>query len=285
MERSLLMNLFEEGLNFNFDVLVEWLITGGLKIVVILIAFAIIKPLGTKAIEAAINRMSQQRNIAEGRNKTLQKISVNLFSYTLLFILIMMLLSAVNIEIGPLLAGAGILGLAIGFGAQGLVSDIVTGFFLLIERQIEVDDYVTAGGYDGVVEEVGIRTTKIRSFDGTLNFVPNRNIVGVANHSRGNMRALVDIGIGYDENIDEALAVLQKVADQFAEDERFVEGPNVLGVQSLGSSDVVIRILGKTENMEQWAVERDMRKAMKEALDAADIEIPFPHQVFIQKES
>ncbi|MYL48876.1 mechanosensitive ion channel [Halobacillus litoralis] len=279
------MNLFEEGLNFNFDVLVEWLITGGLKIVVILIAFAIIKPLGTKAIEAAINRMSQQRNIAEGRNKTLQKISVNLFSYTLLFILIMMLLSAVNIEIGPLLAGAGILGLAIGFGAQGLVSDIVTGFFLLIERQIEVDDYVTAGGYDGVVEEVGIRTTKIRSFDGTLNFVPNRNIVGVANHSRGNMRALVDIGIGYDENIDEALAVLQKVADQFAEDERFVEGPNVLGVQSLGSSDVVIRILGKTENMEQWAVERDMRKAMKEALDAADIEIPFPHQVFIQKES
>ncbi|MBN9652671.1 mechanosensitive ion channel [Halobacillus litoralis] len=279
------MNLFEEGLSFNFDVLIEWLITGGLKIAVILIAFAIIKPVGTKAIEAAINRMSQQRNIAEGRNKTLQKISVNLFSYTLLFILVMMLLSAVNIEIGPLLAGAGILGLAIGFGAQGLVSDIVTGFFLLIERQIEVDDYVTAGGYDGVVEEVGIRTTKIRSFDGTLNFVPNRNIVGVANHSRGNMRALVDIGIGYDENIDEALAVLQKVADQFAEDERFVEGPNVLGVQSLGSSDVVIRILGKTENMEQWAVERDMRKAMKEALDAADIEIPFPHQVFVQKES
>lgn len=285
MERSLFMNLFEEGLSFNFDVLIEWLITGGLKIAVILIAFAIIKPVGTKAIEAAINRMSQQRNIAEGRNKTLQKISVNLFSYTLLFILVMMLLSAVNIEIGPLLAGAGILGLAIGFGAQGLVSDIVTGFFLLIERQIEVDDYVTAGGYDGVVEEVGIRTTKIRSFDGTLNFVPNRNIVGVANHSRGNMRALVDIGIGYDENIDEALAVLQKVADQFAEDERFVEGPNVLGVQSLGSSDVVIRILGKTENMEQWAVERDMRKAMKEALDAADIEIPFPHQVFVQKES
>ncbi|WP_374189695.1 mechanosensitive ion channel family protein [Halobacillus trueperi] len=285
MERSLLMNLFEEGLNFNFDVLVEWVITGGLKIVVILIAFAIIKPLGTKAIEAAINRMSQQRNITDGRNKTLQKVAVNLFSYVLLFILIMMLLSAVNIEIGPLLAGAGILGLAIGFGAQGLVSDIVTGFFLLIERQIEVEDYVTAGGYDGVVEEVGIRTTKIRSFDGTLNFVPNRNIVGVANHSRGNMRALVDIGIGYDENIDEALAVLQKVADQFAEDERFVEGPNVLGVQSLGSSDVVIRILGKTENMEQWAVERDMRKAMKEALDAADIEIPFPHQVYIQKES
>ncbi|ELK44251.1 mechanosensitive ion channel family protein [Halobacillus sp. ACCC02827] len=279
------MNIFEEGFKFNAAELVDSLISVGLEIIVLLIAFAIVKPLGSKAIGAAIDRMGQQRKLSEGRTKTLHRLCVNLFSYVLIAILIMMLLTAVDINIGPLLAGAGILGLAIGFGAQGLVSDIVTGFFLLLERQVEVDDYVTAGGYDGVVEEVGIRTTKIRSFDGTLNFVPNRNISGVANHSRGNMRALVDIGIGYDENIDEAMAVLQKVADDFASDERFKEGPNVLGVQSLGSSDVVIRILGKTENMEQWAVERDMRKAMKEALDAAGIEIPYPHQVNIRKEA
>ncbi|KHE72003.1 mechanosensitive ion channel family protein [Halobacillus sp. BBL2006] len=277
------MNLFEEGFKFNPTIVVEWLITGGLQILILLIAFAIIKPIGTKAIEAAINRMSAQRKLSEGRNKTLQKLTVNIFSYSLFFILIIMLLSTIGINIGPLLAGAGIVGLAIGFGAQGLVSDIVTGFFILLERQVEVDDYVTAGGYDGIVEEVGIRTTKIRSFDGTLNFVPNRNISGVANHSRGNMRALVDIGIGYDENIDEAMSVLKEVADRFAEDERFKEGPDVLGVQSLGSSDVVIRILGKTENMQQWGVERDLRKAMKEALDQAGIEIPFPHQVYVHK--
>ncbi|MYL19014.1 mechanosensitive ion channel [Halobacillus litoralis] len=277
------MNLFEEGLKFNLSELVELLIQVGLKVLVLLIGYAIVKPLGRKAIETAINRLSTQRKLSEGRNKTLQKLSVNIFSYALIFILVMMLFSAVGIEIGPLLAGAGIVGLAIGFGAQGLVSDIVTGFFILLERQVEVDDYVTAGGYDGIVEEVGIRTTRIRSFDGTLNFIPNRNISGVANHSRGNMRALVDIGIGYDENIDEAMAVLQKVALDFQQDERFKEGPDVLGVQSLGSSDVVIRILGKTENMEQWAVERDLRKAMKEALDAAGIEIPFPHQVYVHK--
>ncbi|MGI8314058.1 mechanosensitive ion channel family protein [Halobacillus mangrovi] len=277
------MNLFEEGFVFNPSVVVEWLITGGLKILVLLIAFAIIKPIGTKAIEAAINRMSTQRKLSERRNKTLQKLTVNIFSYSLFFILVIMLLSTIGINIGPLLAGAGIVGLAIGFGAQGLVSDIVTGFFILLERQVEVDDYVTAGGYDGVVEEVGIRTTKIRSFDGTLNFIPNRNISGVANHSRGNMRALVDIGIGYDENIDEAMKVLKAVADRFTEDERFKEGPDVLGVQSLGSSDVVIRILGKTANMEQWGVERDLRKAMKEALDEAGIEIPYPHQVYVNK--
>lgn len=277
------MNLFEEGFKFNPSVLVEWMITGGVKILVLLIAFAIIKPIGTKAIEAAISKMSTQRNISESRKITLQKLTVNIFSYVVFFILIIMLLSTVGINIGPLLAGAGIVGLAIGFGAQGLVSDIVTGFFILLERQVEVEDYVTAGGYDGVVEEVGIRTTKIRSFDGTLNFVPNRNISGVANHSRGNMRALVDIGIGYDENIDQAMEVLQEVAEEFEKDERFKEGPSVLGVQSLGSSDVVIRVLGKTENMQQWAVERDMRKAMKEALDKAGIEIPFPHQVNIYR--
>ena len=277
------MNLFEEGFKFNPSVLVEWLITGGVEILVLLIAFAIVKPIGRKAIEKAINKVSKQRNISEGRSKTLEKLSVNIFSYALVFILIVMILGAMDIDIAPLIAGAGIVGLAIGFGAQGVVSDVVTGFFLLLERQVEVDDYVTAGGFDGVVEEVGIRTTQIRSFDGTLNFIPNRNISGVANHSRGNMRALVDIGIGYDENIDEAMAVLKDVADRFQDDERFKEGPNVLGVQSLGSSDVVIRVLGKTANMEQWAVERDLRKAMKEALDQAGIEIPYPHQVYVTK--
>ncbi|MFQ3545922.1 mechanosensitive ion channel family protein [Halobacillus rhizosphaerae] len=277
------MNLVEEGFKFNPSVLLDWVITVGGQIVVLLIAFAIISPIGKKAIQVAIERMSSQRKLSEGRSQTLEKLSISIFSYTLLFILIIMLLGAVGINIGPLLAGAGIVGLAIGFGAQGLVSDVVTGFFLLLERQVEVSDYVTAGGYDGIVEEVGIRTTKIRGFDGTLNFVPNRNIEGVANHSRGNMRALVDIGIGYDENIDAAMDVLKEVADEFSTDPRFKEGPSVLGVQSLGSSDVVIRVLGKTENMEQFGVERDLRKAMKEALDQAGIEIPYPHQVYVEK--
>ncbi|MFD2925350.1 mechanosensitive ion channel family protein [Halobacillus naozhouensis] len=277
------MNLFEEGFEFNPTVIVEWLITGGLEILVILIGFAIISPIGKKTIEAAIGRMGRQRKLTEARTKTLEKISVNLFSYVLLFVLIVMLLSAINIDIGPLLAGAGIVGLAIGFGAQGLVSDIVTGFFILLERQIEVDDYVTAAGYDGIVEEVGIRTTKLRGFDGTLHYIPNRNIAGVSNHSRGNMRALVDIGISYEDNIDEAIEVLSKVTKDFAEDPRFKEGPDVLGVQSIGSSDIVLRVLGKTANMEQWGVERDMRKAIKEALEAKGIDIPYPHQVNVEK--
>src|SRR5690625_6067046 len=127
--------------------------------------------------------------------KTLEKLLANVFSYTMIFIYIVMFFAALGIVCGPLIAGAGVIGLAISFGAQGLVSDIVTGFFIILEQQLEIDDYVTTAGYDGVVEEIGLRTTKIRSFDGTLNYVPNRYIEGVANHSRGNMQALVDIGI------------------------------------------------------------------------------------------
>ncbi|GGC80012.1 putative MscS family protein YkuT [Thalassobacillus devorans] len=279
------MNLFEDGFQINLTEITELLITVGLKILLLLIAFAIIAPIGRKAISGAINRISRHRKIPEPRTKTLERLTINLFSYIMMFVFVVMLLEMVGIPIGPLLAGAGIVGLAIGFGAQGLVSDIVTGFFILIERQVDVDDYVTAAGYDGVVEEVGLRTTKLRGFDGTLHYIPNREISGVSNHSRGNMRAMIDIGIAYDENIEEAVAVLQRVCDDFAaNDERIKEGPDVLGVQTLGSSDIVLRVLGKTTNMEQWGVERDLRKAMKEALDAAGIEIPFPHQVYIEKQ-
>ncbi|SDJ18810.1 mechanosensitive ion channel family protein [Salimicrobium halophilum] len=271
------------GLEFNLSEIVSAIVPVLLQVLLLLIAFAIIKPIGSKAITKMIETMGAKKNLSPGRTKTLEKLCINVFSYALLFILIVMLLGTVNIDIGPLLAGAGIIGLAIAFGAQNLVADVVTGFFLLLERQVEVDDYVTVGGYGGIVEEVGIRTTKVRGFDGTLHFVPNRLIEGVSNHSRGNMRALVDIGISYDDSIDEAMKVLQEVADRFKEDERFKEGPDVLGVQSIGSSDIVIRILGQTKNMEQWAVERDMRKAIKEALDEAGIDIPFPHQVNLYK--
>ncbi|WP_186577618.1 mechanosensitive ion channel family protein [Aquibacillus kalidii] len=279
------MDLFKNGLNFDMSEILEIVISKGLKIALLVIAFLIVSPIGKKLITATLSKASSKEKITEGRVKTLEKLLLNLYSYTLIFIFVVMLFGIFGLPLGPLLAGAGVLGLAIGFGAQGLVSDIVTGFFILLERQIEVEEYVTIGQYNGIVEEVGLRTTKIRSFDGTLNFIPNRDIAGLSNHSRGTMRALVDIGISYDDNIDKALAVLQKVCDEFKNDERFVEGPDVLGVQGFGASEVVLRVLGRTENMQQWAAERDMRKRIKESFDAEGIEIPFPHQVNITKNS
>ncbi|WP_226530181.1 mechanosensitive ion channel family protein [Metabacillus niabensis] len=269
---------------------IEWselMTTAGiiiLKLLGIIIAFLIVKAIGNKVIRKMFNRLQERENISNGRALTLHSLTLNIFSYVLMFIFIVMIFEVFNYNVSALIAGAGVVGLAIGFGAQGLVSDVVTGFFLLLEKQIDVEDYVTVAGFDGIVEQVGLRTTQIRGFDGTLHYVPNREITNVSNHSRGNMRALVDIGISYDDDIDNAISVLQDVCDKLsAEDENIVDGPNVLGVQALGSSDVVIRVLAKTKNMEQWAVERNLRKAIKEAFDANEIEIPYPHQVNVEK--
>jgi moderate conductance mechanosensitive channel len=255
-----------------------------LQIIAIYIAFLIVKGFGNKILERAFSKYSERNSISTARSQTLESLAKNIFSYVLIFIFFVTILQIFGIEVTAILAGAGIIGLAVGFGAQGLVSDVVTGFFILLEKQIDVGDYVTTGSFSGIVEAVGLRTTQIRSFDGTLNFVPNREITSLSNHSRGNMRALVDIGISYDDDIDKAIMVLQEVCDKVAaEDDNIVDGPNVIGVQALGASDVVIRIIGKTKNMEQWGVERKLRKALKEALDQNGIEIPFPHQVYIEK--
>ncbi|MGD6964865.1 mechanosensitive ion channel family protein [Rossellomorea vietnamensis] len=279
------LNGFTERIN-DFD----WtglLITIGisfLQIIAIYIAFLLVRGFGNKVLHRAFSKYSERNSVSAARAQTLESLARNIFSYVLIFIFFVTILQIFGIQVTAILAGAGIIGLAVGFGAQGLVSDVVTGFFILLEKQIDVGDYVTAGSYSGIVEAVGLRTTQIRSFDGTLNFLPNREITSLSNHSRGNMRALVDIGISYDDDIDKAITVLQQVCDKAAaEDENIVDGPNVIGVQTLGASDVVIRVIGKTKNMEQWGVERKLRKALKEALDQNGIEIPYPHQVYIEK--
>ncbi|UNL85952.1 mechanosensitive ion channel family protein [Priestia koreensis] len=256
-----------------------------LKLIGLLIAFAILRSIGQKIIERSFTKAMERDNISNGRALTLKSLIANVFSYVLIFIFVVMIFETFGVHATALLAGAGVVGLAIGFGAQGLVSDIVTGFFLLLEKQLDVGDYVTTGSFSGIVEAVGLRTTHIRGFDGTLHYVPNREITSLSNHSRGTMRALIDIGISYDDDIDRAITVLQETCDRIAlENENIVDGPNVVGVQDLGSSDVVIRIIGKTVNGEQWGVERQLRKAIKEALDANGIDIPYPHQVFVKKE-
>ncbi|UOQ48015.1 mechanosensitive ion channel family protein [Gracilibacillus caseinilyticus] len=276
--------MFEDGLAVDWGYILDIVIKFGIQIIILIIAMMIVKPIGRKIISASIRKSSSKQNVSEARIQTLEKLLLNVFAYVLIFVFVVMFFAIIGLDIAPLIAGAGVVGLAIGFGAQGLVSDIVTGFFILLEKQVDVGDYVTTAGYGGIVEEVGLRTTQIRGFDGTLHFVPNREISGVSNHSRGNMRALVDIGISYDDNIDEAMTVLQGVCQEFESDPRFAEGPDVLGVQAFGSSEVVLRIIGKTVNMEQFGAERDIRKRIKEAFDANNIEIPFPHQVYIQKD-
>ncbi|MDG5470120.1 mechanosensitive ion channel family protein [Jeotgalibacillus sp. ET6] len=257
---------------------------GAIKVIGIIIAFLIFRSIGNRVLTRTFERYEKRENVSANRARTLEGLTKNVFGYALVFILIVTVLQVFNYDVTALIAGAGIIGLAIGFGAQGLVSDVVTGFFILLEKQIDVGDYITTGEFSGICEEVGLRQTKIRGFNGTLHYVPNREITGMSNHSRGNMQALVDIGISYDDDVDKAIEVLQSVCDELAQtNPAIIEGPNVLGVQNLGNSDVVLRIIAKTANMEQWGVERSLRKSIKEAFDQNGIEIPFPHQVYVEK--
>ena len=283
IEGGIFLFSLKDGFQVDWAHLLDVIVEYGFKILVLIIALRIINPIGKKIINKALNRAENNKKLSAARIQTLEKLLLNVFSYVIFFLFIVMFFGIIEQPIGPLLAGAGVIGLAIGFGAQGLVSDIVTGFFILLERQIDVGDYITVASYDGVVEEIGLRTTQIRGFDGTLHFIPNREINSVSNHSRGNMRALVDIGVSYEENMDQALGILNNVCEQFQKDERFVDGPNVIGVQEFGTSEIVLRIIGKTINNEQWGAERDIRKAIIEAFNANDIKIPYPHQVYIQK--
>ncbi|QQK76792.1 mechanosensitive ion channel family protein [Salicibibacter cibarius] len=256
------------------------------QLLLAIVGYFIFRAIGGSLITRTFQRMKEKRKMNNNRAQTLEKLAMNVFSYTLLFIVIVIVIDIFGLPIGPILASAGVIGLAIGFGAQGLVSDVVTGFFLLLEKQIDVEDYVTVIDLDGIVEEVGLRTTRIRAWDGTLHFIPNREITSVSNHSRGNMEAMVDVGISFNENISETMKVLQDAMNRLAEEEDgILEGPDVLGVGSIDEYDVKIRILAYTGNLQQWGIQRKILQASKEALDEAGIEIPVPQQVYIQEKN
>ncbi|WP_373893645.1 mechanosensitive ion channel family protein [Virgibacillus sp. CBA3643] len=257
-----------------------------LQLILIWIAYGILKKVGKRLVTRAFDKMQQNGKMTEGRGKVLERLMLSVLSYTLIFIVIVVIFGIFGLPIGGLIAGAGVVGLAIGFGAQGLVSDIVTGFFLLAEKWADVGDYIITAGVDGVVEEIGLRTTQIRDYDGILHFIPNRNIQNLSNYSRGDMRALVELGFSYDHNIDEAFRVAQSVCDQMAEDADIVEGPNVDGVEAIDNHEIVMRVTAQTENMMQWGVQRKLWKALKEAFDENGISMPYEHQVnVVQKEN
>jgi len=186
------------------------------------------------------------------------------------------------IEIGPLLAGAGVAGLAISFGAQSLVKDLITGFFILMEDQFTVGDAVEILGIAGVVERMTLRVVTIRDLNGVLHTVPNGQITTVSNRTRGWARAVVDVGVSYQTDVDQALGVFRSEAEAVAADpewEAHLDGsPEVVGVESLADSAVVIRTVIRTAPGSQWMVAREFRRRIKNRLDQEGIEIPFPQR-------
>jgi len=256
------------------------------KSLLIIIIFIIIRILSSvigRLIDRAIN--DERLNylyISDRRANTLGQILKKLVKSILYFIWIIISFEMFNINTASILATAGIGGLAIGFGAQSLVKDIITGFFILLEDQYAVGDYVKISDYEGTVEELGLRVTKLRDFSGELHIIPNSSIQVVTNRNRGAMRALVEISISYEENIDKVLKVLERVCEDIkASNVNVVDGPTILGVTKFADYNVKLTIVAKTKAMEQWSVERDIRKRVKEAFDKENIEIPYPKRIFM----
>ncbi|AOT70517.1 mechanosensitive ion channel family protein [Geosporobacter ferrireducens] len=255
-----------------------------IKIIFIFIAAKIAIRFMNMVVDKFFQNRSKLKIVGEQRRfDTLKDIIKSIFRYIIYFVAFTPILETLGVNISSLIAAAGIGGLAIGFGAQNLVRDVITGFFIIFEDQFHVGDYIETGGKSGIVDEMAIRVTKIRDFNGDLHIIPNGSIDKVTNRSRGNMRALVEVSIAYEENIDRTMEVLRKLCTEIAEEnDKIVEGPTVLGVSKLGESDVVIAIMAKTIPMEQWAVERELRKRIKERLEEKGIEIPYPRRVVIE---
>ncbi len=252
-----------------------------LKILVIIIGIRIVISLTNKLIDKALrNKKGTNFFLNNRRANTIGQILKKAMKYILYFIGVVMVLDMFNINTNSILATAGIGGLAIGFGAQSLVKDIITGFFILLEDQYAVGDYVKIESLEGTVEELGLRVTKLRDFSGELHIIPNGRIQVVTNKTRGAMRSLVKISVAYEENIDRVISVLEKVCKEIKDsNESVLDGPTILGVTDLGESSISITIVAKTKPMEQWAVEREIRKKVKEAFDRENIEIPYPRRI------
>ena len=245
-------------------------------ILIIIIAGLLIKVINSTIDKFVEKQKKSKLNIDFIRVNTMKGLMKSAVKYIIYFIAFTAIIKFFGIEVTGLIATAGIGGLALGFGAQNLVRDIITGFFILFEEQFGVGNYVEINGVEGIVEEMALRVTKIRDFGGNLHIIPNGEIGRVANKSSGKARALVEISIAYEENIDNAMNVLERASEKLkAENDKILEGPSVLGVSKLEKFGVAISITAKTVPMEHWGVERLMRKTYKEALDEAGIGIPY----------
>jgi small conductance mechanosensitive channel len=200
-----------------------------------------------------------------------------------------MILSQLGVNIAPIIASAGIIGIALGFGAQSLVKDFLSGVFMIFEDQYGVGDVVDLGEATGTVEAVSLRVTRLRDLDGTVWYVPNGEILRVGNKSQNWSRAVVDVGVGYDEDIARAKRVLAEVARELWEDEEYrsviIEQPEVTGVEALTPDAITLRVLVKTAPMEQWAIARELRQRIKARFDHEGIEIPYAQRVVWQRDA
>lgn len=287
------MNILGKLISFDFDVKkggiqignititseqITYILFKLIRIIGILILMYLVIKIGSKIINRVMERQRKSNlkfTLNEKRSNTLGAVLKSILRYSVYFFGIVGILTQIFGTISLTFAGIG--GVAIGFGAQNLVKDIINGFFILLEDQFAVGDYVNIDEKGGIVESIELRVTKIRDFNGDLHIIPNGLISKITNHSRGNIRVMVDVDIAYEENLEKVIEILSHVCDRYKEEtENMVEGPNVVGVSALKENGLTIRVAGKAKPMTQWECEMGLRKEIRKQLEKDKIRIPYP---------
>ncbi|HVL66971.1 MAG TPA: mechanosensitive ion channel family protein [Vicinamibacterales bacterium] len=271
--------------------LATWMFTSGLQVILIgALAFVLVR-----LITLLVQRFEHEVNQGTGldalerakRARTLGSLIRNVAAAVITGVAVLMILNEVGVNIAPVLAGAGIVGLAVGFGAQTLVRDIISGFFLILEDQVRVGDVAAINGTGGLVEAINLRTIVLRDFEGTVHVFPNGAINTLANRSKDFSFYVIDLAVAYKEDPDRVTGVLREVGEELQKDDRF--GPNILapvevvGVDAFADSAVVIKLRVKTVPLKQWEVGRELRRRILKAFERHGIEIPFPQRVVTTK--
>ena len=261
------------------------MVVSSLNVILIVVLAFVLRKVIKRLLSEVHTRLRARITGIEERKRidTIDRIFGYVTSVVIGVITVMVVLAELGISIAPFLATAGVVGIAISFGAQSLVKDYFTGFVMLIENQIRQGDFIDVAGKSGTVEEVTLRHVRLRDGEGVVHFVPNSSITTVSNYSREFAYAMVDIGIGYDANLGQTYDVINTVGAQIRQDpamaHKILENIEILGVTALADSAVTVRLRMKVVALEQWGVRRAILANLKQAFEAAGIDIPFPQRV------
>lgn len=281
----------EETVKNWYELIIPWLLSHGIRIAAIaLVAYLLNMVLAriiVRTVRATVKPDAYSSEDAEKkRGDTLIRIFNGALRVLIVIIALMMILSEIGLEVGPLLAGAGIVGLAVGFGGQYLIRDIITGLFMMLENQYRIGDVVDIDGFSGTVQDISLRKTTLRNLDGTVHHIPHGSITKVSNLSKDFARVNLDIGVSYSTDLEHLIEVINRTGNELAADPAFKDSiitpPQFLRVNAFADSAVVVKILGDTKPLKQWEVAGEFRKRLKIAFDREGIEIPFPQRVVHQ---
>lgn len=264
--------------NINWENIINTIVDKAIGVVLLTLLFFILQRLSFFLLDRVYKQYTKRYSMNESRLNTIKTLMHNIIQYTLGFFYVYSLLSILGFPIGSLLAGAGIAGIAIGLGAQGFMNDIITGAFIIMEQQIDVGNYIRLPnlGIEGTVMSVGIRTLQLKSSDGTLHYVPNRNITVISNTSRENMQVLVDVRINPNEGIEEMKQIITTVNQEFAQvhHEVIETPPSIFGVVDLGNNNFAIRSIMYVSNGQQFSIKQAYLTACIDALVQNGYTIP-----------